>query len=213
MSYTKLSEFMFEDFDNLALQVPGILIIGTCKKERKRIIRNIIVYSKVKSGVIISKEKDFYQLTSEVYKIHSTISENYHKCIIDSLYNEQIHYELPRQFLIVDDMLQRMHMNDANGSLGSIIKTHKCLNISPFILTTTITLRFNSDILQHFDFVILMHESCPHKLNEMYTDFGSMIFSMYDDYCEVMSEITKHNKNLLIALKSKTCFLLSTTSI
>ena len=167
----------------------------------------------VSQGLIISKQVDYYVYVSETYNIRTTISENYYDELICSLRNEQIYHDLPKCCLVIDDMLQYRHVGARGGTFDCIVKTHKVLNIAPLIITTSSAIRFIPQILDQFEFVILMHESCPHKLNEMYTDYGSLIFPMYADYLLLMTKMTQHNRNLIINLKSKKYYFISTMSI
>jgi hypothetical protein len=213
MEYSTIPYFVYENFDKLALGVPAILIIGRAIEERKRLIRNIMVCLNTTKSLIISKEVEYYLHISDMYNINSTVSENYHDVLIDGLRNEQIYNDLPKACLVIDNMLQYRHVGNIGGSFANIVNTHKVLNITPLIVTVETAIRFIPSVLTNIDFVILMHESCPHKLNEMYTDFGSLIFPMYADYLSIMEEMTRHNKNLLIQLKTKKCYLISTMSI
>lgn len=207
-----MEEFNY-DYFAIKGQSPSILIIGKDSCERCRLIKNILVTMNVCGGVVMTKHTTFMEQISEIYNLSLRVYPTYQDILINEFKKEQLYLNLPNTPLIIDDMFHLEQINQFQGPFHLIVEGYQTLHIRPLIVTMSEPVNLLPCVLNVFDYIIVQHEPCCITLDKIYLNYGSIVFPMFDDYLKVMSDLTKENRNLLINVRTKEKYSISTMPI
>lgn len=203
-----INEFDTRNFILPSYNMPSILIVGRDVNERKDLIKLIMERFTSNYGIVISKEQCFYETFLHNIKKHTT----YNNVYLRDHMNEFIYYNMQnlllskecdlRSYVILDDCFDHPDMHHVEGSFYKFLQDHKLFKTYPFICTTSMPINLIPEVKYKFDYVILLHEPEDIMKKQYYYHYADM-FRTYDDFNNIMFELTKINSNMLLDFRSK----------
>lgn len=188
--------------------MPSILIVGRDGNEKRDLIKMIMSQFTSKYGLVISNDHCFYETFLTNMKKHSIYNNVYLRDHINEFiyFNSQnvmlsVERDL-RSYVILDDCFSHPDMHHIEGSFYKYLCDHKLYKAYPFICTTSMPINLIPEVKYRFDYVILMHEPEDIMKRQYYFHYAEM-FRTFEDFDNVMFELTKINSNMLLDFRCK----------
>lgn len=186
------------NFSNMTY-MPSILIVGRDKKEKERLIKAILEKTCPEQHIIVSDDLCFYKDINSTRKF-----KEYSNVYLRDYINEFIYFNsfntAKKTAVILDNCFRHPEMHHIESSFYKYLCDHRLYLSHPLICTTEMPIHFIDDVRYRFDYIILMHDSSTVIKQQYYYHYANM-FRTYEDFNNLMFELTKINSNMLLDYK------------
>lgn len=190
-----ISEFKIDDMTYM----PSILIVGRDKEEKERLINTILNKFCAEQHIIVSDDLCFYKniASTRKFKEYSNI---YLRDYMNEFMYFNSHNTAKKTAIILDNCFRHPEMHHIESSFYKYLCDHRLYLSYPLICTTEMPIHLIDCVRYRFDYVILIHDPNTTMKQQYYYHYADM-FRTYEDFNNLMFELTKINSNMLLDYK------------
>lgn len=175
----------------------SILIVGRDDEEKRRMILNIMEKNDIRIGMIIGKEKSFY----EAFFPNCAYFDEYHNDIIGN-YNIRPNKCIHTSYVIIDNMFHDIQLTNIDGEYFKFMQTFRLQNTCPIICTSHEPINLIPQVLYSFDYVFILPEFRNDIRFQLYMTYAN-IFPTFAQFNDIMDELCKDHKSMIIDYKHR----------